>query len=514
MEQFTAEAPRKYKFFHEVLAEVNSEEHPNLRYYIYKTIILNNLYGVDIMREAVEIAKLRLFLKMVGSVDMNLRKPNFGLEPLPDIDFNIRAGNTLVGFATEEELKNAIQYDEDGNMRLDFGGKLEIFKEECQIVATAFRRFQDAQLITDKGEDTHKKAKAELQSRLDALNEKLNLYLASIYGIDKNSIPDEKKFKKKYEEWRTSHQPFHWFAEFYEIINERGGFDVIIGNPPYVEYSKVRNDYQINGYFLLKTGNLFSICAERFLRLKNIHQSAIGIIVPISSVSTPRMVPMLSIMQKKSTNLFISTYAVRPAKLFNGVDMNLTIFLGIKNDRGNSFTSTTNYLRWYEDNRSNLFSTLYYRSGKDKIENMMPKIGDKNGYNIFKKSISFNNNLAKLQTTKMDDTYETIYYHSGGRYFRKCIKERLSNEYKPLNIPINSADSIICLLSSSLYYYLWIAISDTFHVTKGYINFLTVPDTLLHDKHITSVCDKLLQSLKSHAERRIRNRADGTVQKK
>jgi hypothetical protein len=261
MEQFTAEATRKYKFFDDVLAEINSEDHPNLKYYIYKTIILNNLYGVDIMHEAVEIAKLRLFLKMVGAADMNLRKPNFGLEPLPDIDFNIRAGNTLVGFATEKELKNAIKYDEYGNMRLDFGSKLDKFKEECQIVATAFRRFQDAQLITDKEEDTHKRAKVELQNRLDALNEKLNGYLASTYKIDKNNIPDEKKFQKKYDEWRSSHQPFHWFAEFYEIINGNGGFDVIIGNPPYVEYSKVNKQYQILN---IKTGgNLYAPIVEK-----------------------------------------------------------------------------------------------------------------------------------------------------------------------------------------------------------------------------------------------------------
>ena len=61
------------------------------------------------MKEAVEIAKLRLFLKLVATVDVTPRKENFGLEPLPDIDFNIRAGNTLVGFATEQELFHTIQ---------------------------------------------------------------------------------------------------------------------------------------------------------------------------------------------------------------------------------------------------------------------------------------------------------------------------------------------------------------------------------------------------------------------
>ncbi|PJF33202.1 MAG: hypothetical protein CUN57_02780, partial [Phototrophicales bacterium] len=59
MEEFVDEQPGKHKFFEETLEYVNNEDHPNLQYFIYKSIILNNLYGVDIMKEAVEIAKLR-----------------------------------------------------------------------------------------------------------------------------------------------------------------------------------------------------------------------------------------------------------------------------------------------------------------------------------------------------------------------------------------------------------------------------------------------------------------------
>jgi hypothetical protein len=80
--------------FAKVLDEVG--RHHSRRYFIYKNIILHNLFGVDIMAEAVEICKLRLFLKLVSQVDGGRE-----LEPLPDIDFNIRAGNTLVGYATE-----------------------------------------------------------------------------------------------------------------------------------------------------------------------------------------------------------------------------------------------------------------------------------------------------------------------------------------------------------------------------------------------------------------------------
>ena len=64
---------------------------------------------MSIMKEAVEIAKLRLFLKLVATVEANYSKPNLGLEPLPDIDFNIRAGNTLIGYATEGEIDKSFQ---------------------------------------------------------------------------------------------------------------------------------------------------------------------------------------------------------------------------------------------------------------------------------------------------------------------------------------------------------------------------------------------------------------------
>lgn len=101
MEEYNKKNPDKYV---QELGEVNGKYRSNRPYFIYKTIILRNLYGVDIMPEAIEIAKLRLFLKMVAVVEADRRAPNLGLDPLPDIDFNIRCGNTLVGFANQQEL--------------------------------------------------------------------------------------------------------------------------------------------------------------------------------------------------------------------------------------------------------------------------------------------------------------------------------------------------------------------------------------------------------------------------
>ena len=73
-------------------------KHPSINYYIRKQIIVNNLYGVDIMDEATEIAKLRLFLALVSSA-----QALDDLEPLPNIDFNIMAGNSLIGLLSVDE---------------------------------------------------------------------------------------------------------------------------------------------------------------------------------------------------------------------------------------------------------------------------------------------------------------------------------------------------------------------------------------------------------------------------
>ncbi|MGC9354814.1 MAG: Eco57I restriction-modification methylase domain-containing protein, partial [Mariniphaga sp.] len=299
-------------WFKQVLNEIYSEKHPSLQYFIYKSIILNNLYGVDIMKEAVEIAKLRLFLKLVALVDPSPRKPNYGLEPLPDIDFNIRAGNTLVGFATEDELFSTIQ-KKDGLFAQE---KLDAFKEEMAELNKVYKHFQDAQLINNQGSEDFRQAKAELQKRLKKLNHSLNVYLATNYGIDANKKSDA------FKSWLTSHQPFHWFAEFYQIVAVDEGFDVIIGNPPYLESRQI--EYDVIGFTTREGNAVHSMCIERSLSLLN-YKGAISMIVPLSLVCTQRMTIVQRIIENHGKTWY-SNFAWRPGKLFDQVNRALTIF--------------------------------------------------------------------------------------------------------------------------------------------------------------------------------------------
>ena len=184
--------------FRDVLKQV--EEHPSERYFILKSIVLNNLYGVDIMGEAVEICKLRLFLKLVAQL-----KTYQQIEPLPDIDFNVRAGNTLVGYTSLDDVRKAMTLTTDGQHRALFEEErtsLVCIEEEAEKTSEVFDRFRWQQ--TTVGGEVTGEHKADLRHRLDALRSKLDHLLASEYGVDLSS-------QDAYDAWLTTHQPFHWF---------------------------------------------------------------------------------------------------------------------------------------------------------------------------------------------------------------------------------------------------------------------------------------------------------------
>ena len=445
MENFVAEAPAgHFKFFEEVLQEVNSDKHPNQEYFIFKSIILNNLYGVDIMKEAVEIAKLRLFLKLVATVEVNRRKPNMGLEPLPDIDFNIRAGNTLVGFATETELLNALSED------LLSRERVEEFKERTALVAQAFKRFQDAQLVRQP----YHAAKADYQNRLNELNEELNILLADGYGVDSSNTA-------AYAKWKATHQPFHWFTEFYEIVVKNGGFDVIIGNPPYVEYSANSCGYSIATYYsTLECRNLYAFCVERSDRLLNA-QARFGMIIPNSSISANKMAAVQRIITAEK-KCWISNYSWRPSKLFDGANMLLAIVINVREKQNTTFS--TQYQKWYNEYRCSLFETLSYNDVSDMIRpGSIPKIPSLLTLSIAEKMIKkADGKYISKMFLPVSTKYCAFYFRAVLYWFKVLDRipifsedghEKVTGEMKPIyfNNP-EERNVVIAFLSSSLFF--------------------------------------------------------------
>lgn len=434
---------KKHQNFRKVLADI--EQHPNEKYYIYKSIILNNLYGVDIMKEAVEIAKLRLFLKLVAEVEPDDKDENYGLEPLPDIDFNIRSGNTLVGYATEEELDKGLSWS------FDFDSDKEKLHEKMDVVARAFKRYKEIQLeegVTEYKE--FKNAKDDLINRLAELNDSLNDYLSKDYGIIRD------KEKKKYEKWYNSHKPFHWFAEFYEIINDKRGFDVVIGNPPYVEYSKVKKSYTLKNYKTESCNNLYPFVVERNFALIN-SESNSGMIIPHSAFCTNRMEALMNLLS--NSLLWISTFDIRPAKLFVGVDQRLAIY--IMNSQNGSELFTTKYIRWNETFRQHLFSSLRYVNNNSIVyKNAFPKVGHKINNSILTKI------FTQKIVTKHFSGSDKLFYHNAPRYWIRFIHKQpyfyndehgeiISSHIKHLSVSSSEILPIISALYNSSLFYLW-----------------------------------------------------------
>ncbi|MDR0644019.1 MAG: Eco57I restriction-modification methylase domain-containing protein [Treponema sp.] len=491
MEEFYTENPRGNKDFEGPLLPLLNGSHPSRSYYIYKTIILNNLYGVDLMKEAVEIAKLRLFLKLVAEVDPSRRKKNFGLEPLPDIDFNIRSGNTLVGFATEGQLAEVVK-NVDG--ALIYEERVEELKSACKNASASFNHFKKMQMVITSDSFVIRKAKQDYAETIKTLDEKLNRYLADTYGLGtKTQWKSLKEKEQAYKEWKDSHQPFHWFAEFYEIIS-KGGFDVVIGNPPYVEYTSIKKNYTVKNYLTEKCGNLYAFVIERSMMLLNKKENC-GMIVPISLSSTPRMKQLRNILTNTSGDLFISNFADRPGTIFSGVHQKTCIFLKLKGKTKSLYT--TNFLHWYKESRENLMNTLLYEHNNISSLNWL-KIG-----NTIEISIS----------TKMKKNKPLFLFMTGGNfsaslnmrmmYWSKCfLNSKSSNEYKIFGFFSKKIrDSFIASLNSNLFFYFWETISDCWHITKQEFKEFSINlDEIIDERlsYLSTELEKDLEAKKSY----------------
>jgi len=450
--------PKKYADFREVLKR--AAEHPKERYFILKSIVVNNLYGVDIMEEAVEICKLRLFLKLVAQIEHVE-----DLEPLPDIDFNIRAGNTLVGFVSIDEVRQAASRDLVGQGKLVFGETEKVLhriEEEANLADRAFQMFRRMQ--TDLGMEPadFAEAKEDLRSRLKKLTGELDRFLAGEYGV-------ETKKKGAFEKWHKGHQPFHWFAEFYGIL-KAGGFDVIIGNPPYVEYSKIRPEYQIREYVTETCGNLYAFMFERSFSVRS-HRSVIGKIVPLSVMATERMAPLQRLLIRPNDEVWLSAFDVYPSKLFDGAKQRLAIVLHSTTKSLAGEVWSTRYNRWRPEERKHLFVLLKYNKTKyEPSLGVIPKIGDPFSSGILNKL-----RRERVAQFRRETSAPSFYVHRIPYNYVKAVDfiphfwnqidgTKKSEDYKPYYLP-KDADAKVALavLNSNLFFFSWYTLFEGYH---------------------------------------------------
>jgi hypothetical protein len=430
----------KYKDFVEELQRV--ERHPNRRHFIYKNIIVNNLYGVDIMAEAVEICKLRLFLKLVAETDDPDR-----VEPLPDIDFNIRAGNTLVGYATLAEVQQSL-----------FGRAV---LDRIRQVDIQLRAYRNCQTEIGISATALRKNKEHIRTLLAEIEDKLDRSLFSEYGA------------RDLTDWKRTHQPFHWYVEFNSII-QAGGFDVIVGNPPYVELKDV-TDYSVRGYSTGNCGNLYTLCLERSSALLD-ERGGLGVIVPLSGFSTERMQPYQDHIANRYTKLWLSYYSgdAHPSVMFDGVRYRLCIILG-RNGKGAREIFTTDYIRWYALERPALFTKLAYAQCPFQAGFLrFAKIGNHLGHAVIRKMLAHKLTLGAY--LKKAGAGHITYHRSPvfwirsmdfEPYFKSPTKQRSTDHLKDLYLSNESTAQRAGGVLNSTCFYFWFTVQGNCRNVAG-----------------------------------------------
>ncbi len=221
---------------------------------IRKRIIQENLYGVDIQEWAVRIAELRLWLFLI--VESNLKREEMLFEPLlPNLSFQIRQGDSLI--------------EEIGNM------DMSLLRKERSIspsLKRRIRKLQKEKLRYARNEEGHLSKREiekmeidiyselieerilEIKKKIQSLTVKLRTAQGDMFGEGKrqedlfkdtekriDTLEKELNFWKEIKENLKESKPFVWDIDFAEVFldDEKKGFDIVIGNPPYVRQEKI-----------------------------------------------------------------------------------------------------------------------------------------------------------------------------------------------------------------------------------------------------------------------------------
>ncbi|EAH7660711.1 class I SAM-dependent DNA methyltransferase [Campylobacter jejuni] len=223
-----------------------------------KDIIENNLFGVDINPNSCEITKLRLWIELLKhSFYQSFDDENYhDLKTLPNIDINIKCGNSLVSyFETGKSLNHYPNIKERINKykrivkdyKEGFYTDKSHINQEIKNLKISFKNFcfadkfkKEMKSFNDKCEKYSKK----YGNFLAVDDENLKFFVSAnltLFDFDEKEATKEfANLKKEYDNIFNleSNHPFEWRFEFPEILDDDGnfkGFDLIIGNPPYIK---------------------------------------------------------------------------------------------------------------------------------------------------------------------------------------------------------------------------------------------------------------------------------------
>lgn len=258
-------------------------------------IIENCLFGVDINPNSVKICRLRLWIELLKNTYYTERNDYYELEVLPNIDINIKTGNSLVSrFELDSDLSSVFK-DSEHSLE-DYKEAVRNYKhtgdrEEKQRLQKLIDDIKEEYSTTLLNNRPINKKLSKQRGRLELMQ---NSDLFGDKKFTKKEIKKQEQKVKKLEEQKAEeesgafyNQAFEWRFEFPEVLDEEGrftGFDVIIGNPPYLrsrgKFSKDEKRYYTKNYeFSVYQIDLYKLFIELALKLSK-EVSTISLITP------------------------------------------------------------------------------------------------------------------------------------------------------------------------------------------------------------------------------------------
>lgn len=415
-------------------------------------IITENIYGVDILSGAVEISKLRLWLWLIAHYQDGKK-----IQPLPNIEYNIMCGNSLLGMA---EVKGR-RYLRNKEMLQKF----QEFEKRKREYKTCFG---------DESTNFGQNLKNELNSLRSELNDYFILELnnkgvdivkiddLTQSSLDGNELPNDFISKKELEE---VFKPFHWIMEFSEVFRgPKYGFDIIIGNPPYGNLLKPEEKKLLSFYSTINNNEIAANFVERCVSLLN-NYSFFGQIIANSIAINKNTSSCRSIIREHFYKTDMALFGTRPAKIFQDAEIRVMIMIALKYNDMSGDIFTTDAIKLTQETKDNFVNHLKFEntSGLELGEN---KIGDgldialpKVGYTEIKDVL----NLLKSKSNKTfidlvnNGEYKLDFRKTGG-YWLNALESfpYTSTKIVEMTFPTEiERDFAIILINSSLFYLFW-----------------------------------------------------------
>jgi len=308
------------------------------------------------------------------------------------------------------------------------------------------------------------------------------------------------------EQFLQTHQPFHWFVEFYSIM-KNGGFDAIIGNPPFLEQRQV--SYIPRNFKCSGSRTIHAMFIERGLQLLH-NQGCMSMIMPMALVSTQRMKVVQELLEEER-NAWYSNYSWRPGKLFDTVNRAISIFVITPSERGHTFS--TNYQKWISDDRSLLMQRIrYVEVPHHRPSFWVPKLGYDIERCLLEKCLSVKTVFGSFRANSAHRVYHRT---TGGLYWKVFtnfppafkINGKVGHSTRETWVTLAEEQMVrpaIAVLSSNIFWW-WYTITTNCRDLNPYdIHNFPIPTEVIRDPQLTHLGSEYLDDLQRNSTMLVR----------